>query len=119
MPGDVNLLVPAHVVHRYKTHYKQAGEFIPERWLENEGKDVDERLMEEDAAFYPFSQGAYRCPGKNLAMMNLRVAISRVVQRFDVRLAEGETGERFLGDETDCFTIFLPGVNLIFTEREG
>jgi cytochrome P450 len=40
-------------------------------------------------AFIPFSAGPRICVGRLLALAELRASISSIVQRFDIRVAEG------------------------------
>lgn len=40
-------------------------------------------------AFIPFSTGPRSCPGKNLALMELRVVAVSIMQQFDMKVAEG------------------------------
>ena len=64
------------------THFKDAGEFIPERWLKTRNK--------EDAhntdAYLPFGSGPRYCPGKNLAMLEMKLLISMLMKSFSVKL---------------------------------
>lgn len=46
--------------------------------------------------FHPFSTGPMGCIGKNLAYMEIRLMTAQIIRKFDVRLAEGETGEKLL-----------------------
>lgn len=61
--------------------------------------------------------GAYSCPGKNLAIQSLRIAISVIVQQYNVSFAEGETGEDFDKNALDTFTTMLPPLKVQFSRR--
>lgn len=61
--------------------------------------------------------GPYGCPGKNLAMMSLRIALSRIAQQFDITFAPGETGEGFDKGAMDTFTTTLPPLLVQFHNR--
>jgi cytochrome P450 len=61
--------------------------------------------------------GAYSCPGKNLALMSLRISLSMIAQNFDVSFAPGETGEAFEKELMDTFTVTLPALQLRFIPR--
>lgn len=50
--------------------------FRPERWLENREN--------AEKAFYPFSTGTRGCVGKNLAYLELKIAIGRLVYRAEM-----------------------------------
>lgn len=56
--------------------------FRPERWIENRES--------AEKGFYPFSTGIRGCPGKNLAYLELRIAIGRLVYRAEMKSFGGE-----------------------------
>lgn len=47
--------------------------------------------------------------------MSLRIALSAIVQNFNIAFAPGETGEKFDGDFLASFMMVLRPLNLIFT----
>lgn len=52
IPGDVNVFVPTQVIQTHEKYYKDAKQFIPERWTEKrEEKGTD------GAPFFPFALG--------------------------------------------------------------
>ena len=51
-------------------------------------------------------------------MMSMRIAISSIVQQFDIHFAPGETGESFEKDRKDAFTTILPPLKLQFVPRK-
>lgn len=51
-------------------------------------------------------------------MMSMRIAISSIVQQFDVKFAAGETAEAFDTDRKDAFTTVLRPLKLMFVPRE-
>ncbi|KUI66488.1 Tryprostatin B 6-hydroxylase [Cytospora mali] len=113
IPGDINVFVPVQGIQTDPRYWKEADEFIPERF----GERRDE-MGTDGAPFIPFSLGAYSCPGKNLAFLSLRITLSRVMQEFDVSFAPGETGEVFDKEVKDTFTALLPPVMIRFTKRK-
>jgi cytochrome P450 family 628 len=62
--------------------------------------------------------GPYSCVGKQLALMELRNVIARIVTEFDVKFAPGEDGTTLLEKSLDTFTIALAPLMLVFTRRE-
>lgn len=62
--------------------------------------------------------GPYGCVGKQLALLSLRTVIASLVHHFDIKFADGETGEGLLYDTRDVFTLELAPLNLVFTRRE-
>lgn len=62
--------------------------------------------------------GAYNCVGKQLAYMEIRHVTSRILRRYNVALAPGQTREAFADGMVDGFTLACPKLDLIFTPRE-
>ena len=61
--------------------------------------------------------GVYGCPGKGLALMQLRIALSRIALNFDLSFGPGETGVPFDTKVMDTFTLTLPKLDVVFKER--
>ncbi|ROW01204.1 hypothetical protein VSDG_02711 [Cytospora chrysosperma] len=110
IPGNTNVLVPIYHIQRDPRYWKQAEEFIPERW-----GDRREEMGTDKAPYFPFLFGAYTCPGKNVANLALRIALAMLVQKFDISFAPGEDGEAFVKDSLDTFVVTLPPLHLQFT----
>lgn len=62
--------------------------------------------------------GPYGCVGKQLALMEIRNVMARIVTEFDVKFAPGEDGTKLLEESHDTFTIALAPLELVFTRRE-
>jgi cytochrome P450 len=112
IPGDTNVFVPIQLIQTDERYNSHSLEFIPERWGERR-----EEMGTDGAPYYPFSIGPYSCPGKNLAIMSLRIAVSTVMQRFRVGFAKGESGEKFDKEAMDTFTTTLPPLQVEFQRR--
>ena len=78
-------------------HFSNPDVFIPERWIESE------RGMEtcNKEAFITFSSGKWNCVGKSyvsgwncvdfrLALMGMRVILTKLIWEYDVSLKEGQ-----------------------------
>ncbi|GME27678.1 cytochrome p450 [Neofusicoccum parvum] len=112
IPGNTNVFVPMQLMQTDPRYHPQADEFIPERF--------GERRVEwktDQQPWYPFSIGPYSCPGKVLAMVTLRMAISQISLHYDVSFAPGEDGEKFDSEALDTFTTTLPPLMVQFTPR--
>ncbi|KAJ5348692.1 uncharacterized protein N7506_001945 [Penicillium brevicompactum] len=112
IPGDVNVFVPVQLIQTDERYYTNAKEFVPERWSEKRDMFV------EGAPFFPFVLGPYSCPGKNLAMMSLRISLSTLLQSFNIQFAPGESGENFEKKTLDTFTTTLPSFKVQFQLRQ-
>ncbi|KAI1466706.1 cytochrome P450 [Daldinia caldariorum] len=113
IPGNVSVFVPTQLIQTDPRYWRQNMEFIPERFGERSAE-----MGTNGAPFMPFSSGPYGCIGKHLAMMVLRISVSRLVQHFDISFADGETGEAFDTGAKDIFTTALQPLVLKFSPRK-
>ncbi|KIW74868.1 hypothetical protein Z517_11638 [Fonsecaea pedrosoi CBS 271.37] len=109
IPGDTIVGVPVHTLQRDPRYFERPLEFVPERW---------EEMNADKSPFFPFSKGAFGCVGKQLAMMELRMVLSRVAMGFDIAFADGEDGVKFDTEVLDTFTLTLPPLKMKFTPRQ-
>lgn len=133
IPGNTIVVVPQYLLQRDARNFAHPLEFLPERWLE-EGKD----LILDERAFFPFTigeilysvfpyeslylsacQGPYACAGKQLAYLQLRMALRQIAREFNISLAPGEDGKSFNEDAQDTFTLRVPPLHLVFNKRMG
>ena len=68
--------------------------FDPTRWLEPDGT-----LSKQSFAFYPFSLGPRNCIGRNLAYLEMRLILSRLLWHFDLESAGKALNRETAGDE--------------------
>ena len=59
--------------------------FYPERWLPTSAGGLDKVVLNKDA-FIPFSHGPSNCVGKNLAIQEMRLVVSVLMQTFEMKL---------------------------------
>lgn len=115
IPADTIISMPTYTLHRDGRNFSRPTEFIPERWT------TKPELVLNRQAFIPFSTGMTNCPGRNLAMMELRDVVARTLGEFDVSLpgdvARGFDMEEFMKGTRDCFMATVPDVDVIFTVR--
>jgi hypothetical protein len=50
-------------------------------------------------------------------MLSLRIAVSRLAQRYNITFAPGETGETFIHGAQDAFITVLPPLQVVFQPR--
>ena len=91
------------------TIYPSPDTFAPERWYSKPD------MVKHKDAFAPFSAGPMGCIGKNLAMSELRTTTTKLVLKFDFKLADGEDGERLMHQTRDHFTVDPGELELEFT----
>lgn len=112
VPGNSEVFCPQYVLSRSEKAYERATEFYPERWY----KEPD--MIKNKTCWGPFSMGVYGCIGKPLALLEIRTLVTKLVMKYDVAFAPGETGKPLMEDFKDHFTLGLKGMNLIFTPRK-
>ncbi|QUC16338.1 uncharacterized protein UV8b_00579 [Ustilaginoidea virens] len=91
IPRGTLITVFQWATFRNPKHFREPDSFIPERWLSSSHPHYEERFKDENhAVFQPFSFGPRDCIGKNLALNELRLIISRILFKFDYELSEGQ-----------------------------
>ncbi|KAI9039285.1 cytochrome P450 [Aspergillus affinis] len=68
---------------------------------------------------YSVCRGDYQCPGKNLSLMEIRVALALVLTQLDFEFAPGESGQRLFTQAIDYFTMSPGPMHLVFRTRIG
>ncbi|KAB8238163.1 cytochrome P450 [Aspergillus alliaceus] len=101
--------------HRYSAHHAAENfalpeQFIPERWMGNDCRfDSDKR-----DAVQPFSLGPRNCLGKNLAHLEMRLILCKLLFNFNIELAPGS--ENWIDQEV--FIIWnRPALSVQLTDR--
>jgi hypothetical protein len=67
-------------LHVHPDYWPMASDFIPERFLAAHG----DPLHPVRNAWRPFELGSTRCPGEELTMMEIRVALALTVRELDL-----------------------------------
>jgi len=119
-------LVPPYTLHRDPRYFSPLPDsFVPERWLSQQDqlrlepvlfKDQNELVLRSDC-FIPFSFGPFNCVGKNVAWMEMRMVVCLVMQRFEIKLAEGYQVERWEEDISDYFVMTKGELPVVLTPR--
>lgn len=110
IPGGTIAAVPTYTIQRDERYWPEPLAFKPERW---------EGLSTERTAFIPFNRGPWVCPGKNFAMMQLRMVLSRIALQYDVAFAVGQSAEAFERDTKVTLLLTMPELFLSFTPKRA
>jgi cytochrome P450 len=68
-------------------HFGHGAQFDPERWLLRDG---ERQCPHDPTTFVPFGSGPRFCPGRNLALLEIRTVLAMLCRNFDVGLAAPE-----------------------------
>lgn len=84
-------------------HFSEADKFLPERWLTN---GCRHHTAHSPNMIRAFGAGPRFCPGKNLAIQEMKMAISMICKNFDLSLAVKPEEVK----EVFTFTMFPKGL---------
>ena len=86
-PAGVILMLPLLCVHHDKDVWgPDASEFRPQRFAEGIA-----RASADAPAFFPFGWGPRTCIGQNFALLEAKMALSMILQRFEFQLSPSYT----------------------------
>ncbi|TGO65006.1 hypothetical protein BELL_1022g00040 [Botrytis elliptica] len=78
---DTKVSVSHYVAYSSTLNFTLPDQFIPERWL-----DTTPFANDATEVFQPFSYGPRNCIGMNLAHIEMRIALARVLWNYDLEL---------------------------------
>ena len=112
-----------YALHRNPRLWHRPDDFVPERWMDLNLKDLDEG--QRSGAFMPFANGPRNCVGQPLAHVILRIMLARIVDRYKVidkrlRNAGGSTAVSAMDLRKDMqagFTVLPSGGVRLSLER--
>ncbi|RMZ76055.1 hypothetical protein DV737_g5007, partial [Chaetothyriales sp. CBS 132003] len=78
-----------------ESNFRRATEFIPERWLAEALDDPTNEFYHDNRRVHePFHTGPRNCIGRNLAMAEMRLILTRVLYNFDLEFDPGMLAPR-------------------------
>jgi len=83
IPKGWNLLMPTFIVHRDPAWWTDPEKFDPTRFEKDKVKDRNR------FSYFPFGGGQRLCVGNNFAIMEMQLAVSMIIRKFNFRLVEG------------------------------
>ncbi|OTB19797.1 hypothetical protein K445DRAFT_7823 [Daldinia sp. EC12] len=109
IPPDTIIVAPRWSIGRLESAYERPNEFIPERWT------TKPEMVKNANAFSPFAKGRHICPGKQLGLLEVRMAAAMILVNFKFRLAATKRNQtRVIDDMQDGFTASLGDLEIIF-----
>lgn len=92
LPAGTEVGTGAYAMHHNEEYYPDSFSYIPERWIVDpkatSGIQTKESVDTAREAFCAFSYGVRGCVGKNLAYLEIMLALSILLYQFDIRLPE-------------------------------
>jgi cytochrome P450 len=112
VPAGAEVVLVPFITQRDEKVYERANEFVPERWLPGGDNYTVPRKLSSgsirrkgrlsradslqtelgvesmNSSYYPFSLGRRNCVGRPLALMEVRVVILKLMQRFEFDVAD-------------------------------
>ncbi len=85
--------------------FPEPEQFLPQRWLDGAEPDLIKKM-------FPFGGGPRLCPGRFLALAEMKMIISMLLKNFDIHLQDGAKVE-----ETFVFTIAPSCLPVKLTQR--
>lgn len=98
IPGGTIVGMAILHVHQSEEIFENALAFKPERWQDNDTKNLEQWLV-------PFSRGPRMCFGVNMAWSELYIAFATMIRRFDMAL-DGTTAEEM--EWRECIAAYYP-----------
>ena len=95
-----------------ETHFAAASQFRPERWLEER---TSPGCAHNTRAFVPFGAGPRFCPGRQLAMMEIKTVMAMLSTGFEVSKADPAS----LVNEIFAFTMMPENLFVRLHRRRG
>ncbi|MGR8949523.1 MAG: cytochrome P450 [Gammaproteobacteria bacterium] len=106
-PGTPVLALTRHCALQDQ-YFSNAKQFNPHRWLSN-----DTHLNHETSAFLPFGTGPRFCPGRNLALAEIKMCLAMLVKYFDFK----RDADRKPVRESLAFTMYPANLHVEFALR--
>jgi len=129
VPSGTAVQVPPYVYHRSSQYFSPSPDkFWPGRWLQRPDTEKskkentadgssEENTIHNQAAFIPFAFGPANCVGKHFAMIEMRMVIASLMQKFDVRFAEGYDPAEWEANLEDFFVMKKGPLPVVLTPR--
>ena len=109
--GTALMLVTMHACQQ-DAHFSNAAQFKPERWLQTAPPTG---CPHNAKAFVPFGAGPRFCPGRSLAMLEIKAVTAMMARCFTLAKAPGRGPVR----ETFAFTMMPENLFVNFKRRTG
>ncbi|KAK5655124.1 hypothetical protein OQA88_6023 [Cercophora sp. LCS_1] len=91
LPAGSRVSITFSCMHRELSSFHDPSSFCPERWLPEATENPDSPFYHDKRhAAQPFLVGPHSCIGQNLAWVEMRVALAKVLWTFDIAAPKDE-----------------------------
>lgn len=94
IPKGSHISFMSYYISRDEKNFKQANQFIPERWLRDENHQMSESLHAFSSI--PFGFGTRMCVGRRIAELEFQLLTTRLLQKYEITYPDGEEVEPFI-----------------------
>jgi cytochrome P450 len=98
-----------------RNFYPHNDSFWPDRWLDSKDRKVfgdankpfvdHDQFVHNTEAFIPFSTGPRVCPGKSIALIEIRLVTACIIRNFDLNAVDGYNLEEWEKALEDVFIL--------------
>ncbi len=88
VPKDMTVIISSYVTHRLSEYWDNPHEFDPSRF------DKERMIGRSRFAYIPFAAGHRNCIGSYMALMQSKLVVSLIAQRYNLTLCEGHPVEK-------------------------
>uniref|UniRef100_A0A5F9CNH3 Thromboxane-A synthase n=1 Tax=Oryctolagus cuniculus TaxID=9986 RepID=A0A5F9CNH3_RABIT len=82
IPKGTIVMMPSYALHRDPQHWTEPDEFRPERFSKKNKDNINPYI------YHPFGAGPRNCLGMRFALMNIKLALVRLMQNFSFKLCK-------------------------------
>ncbi|KUI53153.1 Tryprostatin B 6-hydroxylase [Cytospora mali] len=111
IPGGTKITGPRYTLFRLESVFEDPLSFIPERWYSRP------ELIHDKDVFAPFGVGRRACPGRGLALTQIRLVVAELLSEYRIRFAPGVDPDAVERDVRDQLTAQFGPVDLLFEPR--
>ncbi|KAH6648012.1 cytochrome P450 [Truncatella angustata] len=120
LPKGTVVVANTWAIHNDETQYERPGDFMPDRFLENEYGTrvaVDTTMDDHRRTSYAFGAGRRACPGHRLAKNSLMLNMAKIAWAFDLSPGPGPVDDDIETAYHDGFLIAPKKFPILITPR--
>lgn len=117
IPEFTQLSIHKWTMQRDERNFSKALEFIPERWIDEEREKLG-IVNHNTKAYIPFGAGVYSCVGKPLALLEMRLFITRFLRKLRLEPAPGYDLQQYPFQVTSSLTLMKVPLPVLVKRRK-